>query len=291
MTSIRGFAQAISPIFISPKLPADASEASLRSPFPCRIGLVEALPRSDNHTSGSRFISRHSANAWTAIASSPDSDPAPRPISPLCARNSSPHTQVFAQPCRSVCNPEPAPRQALNIVAPDCRSQPQPQCQLLQNLSLRSRSGTGAALWCGRVSAWPGDTGKVSFGHWRVLPGAACMRSCPSGRNLITPTTATNPKPGSSLFPMEGLLGLPEGSRAQRCPGSGFLPVSRFSAIEDGIRISLGDGRMELGRGIPNGEYRSPFLDPVVRDAAIAAGFKETASGKNGHQRAARSCR
>jgi hypothetical protein len=37
-------------------------------------------------------------------------------------------------------------------------------------------------------------------------------------------------RPGSSLFPMEGLLGVPEGSRAQRCPGSGPLPVSRVSA-------------------------------------------------------------
>ena len=35
---------------------------------------------------------------------------------------------------------------------------------------------------------------------------------------------------GSSLFPMEWLLGLPEGSRAKRCPGSGPLPVSRVSA-------------------------------------------------------------
>jgi hypothetical protein len=38
------------------------------------------------------------------------------------------------------------------------------------------------------------------------------------------------PKPGSSLIPMEGLLGVPEESRAQRCPGSGPLPVSRASA-------------------------------------------------------------
>ena len=37
-------------------------------------------------------------------------------------------------------------------------------------------------------------------------------------------------KPGSALVPMEGLLGLPEGSRAKRCPGSGPLPVSRVSA-------------------------------------------------------------
>ena len=35
---------------------------------------------------------------------------------------------------------------------------------------------------------------------------------------------------GSSLIPMEGLLGVPEGSRAKRCPGSGPLPVSRASA-------------------------------------------------------------
>jgi hypothetical protein len=38
------------------------------------------------------------------------------------------------------------------------------------------------------------------------------------------------PKPGSSLIPMEGLLGVPEESRAQRCPGSGPLPISRASA-------------------------------------------------------------
>ena len=37
-------------------------------------------------------------------------------------------------------------------------------------------------------------------------------------------------QPGSTLFPMELLLGLPEGSRAKRCPGSGPLPVSRVSA-------------------------------------------------------------
>jgi hypothetical protein len=37
-------------------------------------------------------------------------------------------------------------------------------------------------------------------------------------------------KPGSSLFPMEWLLGWPEGSRAKRCPGSGPLPASRVSA-------------------------------------------------------------
>ena len=35
---------------------------------------------------------------------------------------------------------------------------------------------------------------------------------------------------GSSLLPMEWLLGLPEGSRAKRCPGSDPLPVSRVSA-------------------------------------------------------------
>ena len=37
-------------------------------------------------------------------------------------------------------------------------------------------------------------------------------------------------KPGSSLFLMKGLLGLPEGSRAKRCLGSGPLPASRVSA-------------------------------------------------------------
>jgi len=36
-------------------------------------------------------------------------------------------------------------------------------------------------------------------------------------------------QPGSTLFPMEWLLGLPEGSRAKRCPGSGPLRVSRVS--------------------------------------------------------------
>ena len=35
---------------------------------------------------------------------------------------------------------------------------------------------------------------------------------------------------GSSLFPMEWLLGLREGPRAKRCPGFGPSPVSRVSA-------------------------------------------------------------
>src|ERR1035437_611619 len=35
---------------------------------------------------------------------------------------------------------------------------------------------------------------------------------------------------GSSLFPLEWLLGWPEGSRAKRCLGSGPFPASRVSA-------------------------------------------------------------
>ena len=38
------------------------------------------------------------------------------------------------------------------------------------------------------------------------------------------------PNLGALLFPMEGLLGLPEGSRAKRSPGAGPLPVFRVSA-------------------------------------------------------------
>jgi hypothetical protein len=61
-------------------------------------------------------------------------------------------------------------------------------------------------------------------------------------------------KTRSSLFPMEWLLGLPEGSRTKRCPGSGPLPVSRVSAP---IRTLL---------GAPN--RRDPgllFLQPCTR--------------------------
>jgi hypothetical protein len=44
---------------------------------------------------------------------------------------------------------------------------------------------------------------------------------------VVKPQT---PKPGSLLFSMEWLLGLPEGSRTKRCPGSGPLRVARVSA-------------------------------------------------------------
>src|ERR1035441_9487358 len=41
---------------------------------------------------------------------------------------------------------------------------------------------------------------------------------------------------GSSLFPMEWLLGMPERFRAKRCPGSGPLPASRVSGTHPNPR-------------------------------------------------------
>src|ERR1035441_11032427 len=46
----------------------------------------------------------------------------------------------------------------------------------------------------------------------------------------MPPESAAGTEKGSSLFPIEWLLGLPEGSGAKRSPGSGPLSGSRVSA-------------------------------------------------------------
>ena len=72
--------------------------------------------------------------------------------------------------------------------------------------------------------------------RWKVERTAASRMSCGElahfgwQRLVGNGVVPDGPKPGSSLCPKEGLLGLPEGSRAKRCPCSGPLPISRGSA-------------------------------------------------------------
>jgi hypothetical protein len=96
-----------------------------------------------------------------------------------------------------------------------------PNTERLQDdaLTLLSRVAA-AATRCGMCGATSrGDT-CVSYRRARARPS-----NCTGEPGLAPPR-----KPGSSLFPMEGLLGLPEGSGAKRCPGSGPSPVSSVSA-------------------------------------------------------------
>jgi hypothetical protein len=69
-----------------------------------------------------------------------------------------------------------------------------------------------------------GHSGGITF----ALPAAPPASACPSPNRPGSVRAAE--VAGSSLFPLEWLLGWPEGSRAKRCLGSGPLPASRVSA-------------------------------------------------------------
>ena len=86
-------------------------------------------------------------------------------------------------------------------------------------LTLLSRVAA-AATGCGMCRATSSGDACMSNRRTRARPS-----NC-TGEPVLAPPR----KPGSALFPMEGLLGWPEGSRSQRCPGSGPLPVFRVSA-------------------------------------------------------------
>ena len=75
-----------------------------------------------------------------------------------------------------------------------------------------------------------------------------------------------------SLFPVEWLLGLREGSRTKPCPGSGPLPASRVSGTHPNpVRHPktvepLAPGFLQPCTGPSRGPPRSLTVVPLIRD-------------------------
>ena len=110
-----------------------------------------------------------------------------------------------------------------------------------------------------------------------TLVGSAC-------RSAIK----TRKRVGSSLFLMAGLLGLPEGTRATRCPGSGPLPVSRTSATHPNPAWrpkppSLWPQFLQPCTRPSRGPPRSLTVVPLIADKRY---YGEAPMGLRGYERA-----